>query len=195
MRSRWFDPCELRFCVWMHFCLRVYKWICLCLSSVFLWFSGFCRILVTRQTSEIYSGCPAQQPDSNSSSSRGKECRLSGGLGRMIGDPVGGSGDAGSPVSWVERDREREKGVEGRRGKLDWGPDTHESKEGAWWWWWCWRGLKVFGSVPVEPAFWHATFQEINTMVFPFTPPPTHIHHPAVNPNASAAFFFFFFPQ
>lgn len=32
-------------------------------------------------------------------------------------------------------------------------------------------GLKAFGLVPVEPALWHAAFQEINTTVFPFTPP------------------------
>lgn len=36
----------------------------------------------------------------------GKECRLSGGLSRMIGDPVEGSGDGGSPVSWVVEERE-----------------------------------------------------------------------------------------
>lgn len=29
---------------------------------------------------------------------------------------------------------------------------------------------KAFGLVPVEPAFWHATFLEINTAVFPFSP-------------------------
>lgn len=53
-----------------------------------------------------------QQPDSNSSRSQrgggsggggggGVGWRLSGGLDRMIGDPVGGSGDGGSPISWV----------------------------------------------------------------------------------------------
>lgn len=103
----------------------------------------------------------------------------------MIGDPVGGSGDAGSPVSRVVEEREREKKKKGGGVELDWGADTHEGKEGEWW---CQRGLKVFGSVPVEPAFWHAEFQEINTMVFPFTshlrPPPAHIHHPAATPAA-----------
>lgn len=38
---------------------------------------------------------------------------------------------------------------------------------------------KAFGLVPVEPAFWHAAFQEINTMVFPFTPNP---HQPPCSP-------------
>lgn len=50
-----------------------------------------------------------QQPDSNSSRSQrgggsgggGGSWRLSGGLGRMIGDPVGRSGDGGSPISRV----------------------------------------------------------------------------------------------
>lgn len=51
-----------------------------------------------------------QQPDSNSSSRSqrgggsgggGGSWRLSGGLGRMIGDPVGGSGDGDSPISRV----------------------------------------------------------------------------------------------
>lgn len=152
-------------------------------------FSGLCRILVTRQTSEIYSGCPAQQPDSNSSSSRGKECRLSGGLGRVIGDPVGGSEVVALLFHGLWK-RERERGVVVGGWELDWLADTHGGKEGECWWG-CQRGLKVFGLVPVEPTLWHAEFQEINTMVFPFTPPPlpTHIHHPAAHPDPSATFF------
>ncbi|KAK2820697.1 hypothetical protein Q5P01_023656 [Channa striata] len=61
---------------------------------------------ITRQTSEIYSGCPVRQPASNSRSSRGKECRLSGGLGGVMADPGGGSGDGGSPVSRLVEERE-----------------------------------------------------------------------------------------
>lgn len=51
-------------------------------------------------------------------------------------------------------------------------------------------GLKAFGLVPVEPAFWHAAFQEINTTVFPFTPQPTSTH-PAAHPELQHQFFFF----
>lgn len=82
-------------------------------------------ILVTRRTSQFYSWCLLQQPDGNSSRSREKECRPSGGLGRMVADPIRGSRDGGSPVSWVVVERERRE-----RGSSTGGHDTHDGKEG-----------------------------------------------------------------
>ncbi len=160
----------------------------MCLSSVFLWFLGRRRILVTRRTSEIYSGCPVQQPASNSSSSRGKECRLSGGLGRMIADPVGGSGDDGSPVSWVVEERERS---EESKGQSDWGHDAHERerKEGEWkwWWWWCWGGWRhlVWCQSNQLSGMPHSRRSTPRC----FLSPPTHIHHPAAHPHPHYHFF------
>lgn len=94
----------------------------------------------------------------------------------MIADPVGGSGDGSSPVSWVVEEREREREVRSE-GELDRRHHERESESGV-------RvvvvlgerGVKAFGLVPVEPVFWHAAFQELNTTVFPFTPPPPQIH-------------------
>lgn len=85
--------------------------------------------------SVIYSWSPMQQPDSNSSKSRGKECCLSRGRGRMSGDPVGGSKDGSSPVLWVVAERER---VMWRKGEgVYWGHETHEREDIMWWWgWW-----------------------------------------------------------
>ena len=165
----------------------------MCPSSVFLWFSGCWRILVTRRTSEIYSGCPLQQPASNSSSSRGKECRLSGGLGRVIADPVGGSGDDGSPVSWVVEEREEwgEKGGVGlgtwhsweTRGRV---VEVEVVVVVGWWW----RGAEGiwFGASRASFLACRIPGDQHHGVSFH---PPTHIHPPSSPPRTTASVFSF----
>lgn len=92
-----------------------------CLFCMFLWFLGHWRILVTRRTSQIYSRRPTQQPASNSSSSRGKECRLSGVLGTGKADP----GEEAEMAALLFHGLWRRESRGEREGK---------------WCWWCWVG-------------------------------------------------------
>ena len=145
--------------------------VCVYACAVFLWFSGHWHILVTGRTSEIYSRCSPQQPASNSSSSRGKECRLSGGLGRVKADPARGSGDDGSPVSWVVEERKRRKvGEGGVVLKLKRGGWRHLV--------WC-QSSQLCGMLHSRRSTPRC-----------FLSPPTHIHHPAAHLSLCTVFTF-----
>lgn len=116
-----------------------------------------------------------QQPASNSS--RNAVCPEA--WPQQSPDPGGGSGADGSPVSWVVEESERERERAGPRWTLMRArySGSDDGVEG---------GLTAL--VPVEPAFWHAAFQEINTVVFHFTPK-THPPHRAQPPNPGSVSF------
>lgn len=113
----------------------------------------------------------------------------------MIADPVGGSGDGGSPVSWAVEERERERGVRRERGS--WTGDMtlmreeRESGGGG-------GGGGVGWGGGAEGIWFGASRASFLACRIPGDQhhgvsfhPPTHIHPPISPPRTTASIFFF----
>lgn len=117
----------------------------------------------------------------------------------MIADPVGGSGDGGSPVSWAVEERERERGVRRERGS--WTGDMtlmREERESGGGGGGGGGGSGVGWGGGAEGIWFGASRASFLACRIPGDQhhgvsfhPPTHIHPPSSPPRTTASIFFF----